>query len=423
MANFQTYNFSRAGVVKPPRYAHVPVLQYPWRFVDYDLTENCVKRHPFLTFSYISNVDLIYIYVKRQHETEEYEENQYFYYPHHLGNVRITFSDLKEPVTCSDLSQGWYATASTINNYYSFGMPMPDRNSNLDAYRFGFQGQEMDNEIYGDGGLIAFDERGYDSRLARWISIDPLFAKHPYCSPYVFVANNPILNKEIDGRDYAVYVDHDTKTIIIKATYYTQKGDADAHNSAIYATEFWNEQSGKYQYKVGKGKDAVYYDIIYQLDVLEVDDPERQVVADKRPIGISVEGEEKLITDGTSNSYLLKPDDDPSFKKENELGNTIGGALVSVKKSAKDADTGAHEDGHTLGFFHMPGTIMSEAENVNHQRRINTTIVGVALQKVGLGRIIYNEGFYNSDCNGTLQPAKGDAPEEFNNGKVIKKKL
>jgi len=27
----------------------------------------------------------------------------------HLGNVRVTFSDLKEPVLCSDLSQGWTA--------------------------------------------------------------------------------------------------------------------------------------------------------------------------------------------------------------------------------------------------------------------------------------------------------------------------
>lgn len=39
---------------------------------------------------------------------------------------------------------------------------------------------------------------------SRWLSPEPLAAKYPYLSPYVFVKNNPILNIDPDGRDVIV---------------------------------------------------------------------------------------------------------------------------------------------------------------------------------------------------------------------------
>ena len=39
----------------------------------------------------------------------------------------------------------------TTSDYYPFGMQLPDRNSNTDEYRYGFQGQEKDDEIKTDG--------------------------------------------------------------------------------------------------------------------------------------------------------------------------------------------------------------------------------------------------------------------------------
>ncbi len=39
---------------------------------------------------------------------------------------------------------------------------------------------------------------------SRWMSMDPLAAKYPSMSPYNFVANNPILLVDIDGRDFIV---------------------------------------------------------------------------------------------------------------------------------------------------------------------------------------------------------------------------
>lgn len=77
-----------------------------------------------------------------------------------------------------------------------------------------------------------------------------------------------------------------------------------------------------------------------------------------------LEGQAKLITDGSSNAYEVLPDEHVRFKNDDPnkviLGVTRGGALVSVKESRKSDDTGAHEIGHTLGFGHLIGTIMSE---------------------------------------------------------------
>lgn len=50
----------------------------------------------------------------------------------------------------------------------------------------------------------------YDSRLGRWMSLDPLAAKYPGMSPYNFVANNPLYYKDPDGRVIRVYYEGGT---------------------------------------------------------------------------------------------------------------------------------------------------------------------------------------------------------------------
>ncbi|MBN2727738.1 MAG: hypothetical protein JXR53_00785 [Bacteroidales bacterium] len=129
----------------------------------------------------------------------------------HLGNVRVTFSNLKEPQHCYDLSDGWEATASTINNYYSFGMAMPGRNYNLDEYRFGFNGQEQDNEIYGDGNSLEFKYRIYDPRLGRFMSVDPLFREYPWNSTYAFAENDVIRAIDLEGAEKFISICYDGK--------------------------------------------------------------------------------------------------------------------------------------------------------------------------------------------------------------------
>jgi RHS repeat-associated protein len=85
-----------------------------------------------------------------------------------------------------------------LRDYYPFGAIMPDRHSSSD-YRYSFQNQECDQEIYGEGNAYAFEYRMHDPRLGRFWSIDPLAAKYPYNSPYAFSENSTIAFIELEG--------------------------------------------------------------------------------------------------------------------------------------------------------------------------------------------------------------------------------
>jgi hypothetical protein len=50
----------------------------------------------------------------------------------------------------------------------------------------------------------------YDSRLGRWFAVDPLARKYPMLSPYAFVANNPLIYIDPDGKDIIIYLANGT---------------------------------------------------------------------------------------------------------------------------------------------------------------------------------------------------------------------
>jgi RHS repeat-associated protein len=83
--------------------------------------------------------------------------------------------------------------------------------SGSSIYRYGFNGKENDNEAKGEGNEIAFENRIYDPRVSRWLSLDPLQKKYPGETHFGFVSGNPIIYADVDGRD-KIY----TMTIIDK---------------------------------------------------------------------------------------------------------------------------------------------------------------------------------------------------------------
>jgi RHS repeat-associated protein len=70
------------------------------------------------------------------------------------------------------------------------------------SYRYGFQGQEKDDEVSGEGNSINFEFRMYNSRLGRFMAIDPLSAKYPSNTPYAFSQNRVIDGVELEGLEY-----------------------------------------------------------------------------------------------------------------------------------------------------------------------------------------------------------------------------
>ena len=125
----------------------------------------------------------------------------------HLGNVRVVLGDRKlsdfDPQN-TPIPTHFSAEVMAYADYDPFGSLLPGRNYSSDSYRFGFQGQEKDDEIHDDPGTsYAFEYRMHDPRVGRFLSIDPLAAKYPWNSPYAFAENKVIQFIELEGLETA----------------------------------------------------------------------------------------------------------------------------------------------------------------------------------------------------------------------------
>jgi len=87
-------------------------------------------------------------------------------------------------------------------------------------YRYGYQAQEKDNEIYGKGAMYHYTYRQHDARLGRFWSVDPLARKYPWNSPYAFGGNRVVDAVELEGLEY-VEIHHYADGSTEKVLYYT----------------------------------------------------------------------------------------------------------------------------------------------------------------------------------------------------------
>jgi len=119
----------------------------------------------------------------------------------HRGNVYNVISDRKlfSEYSGSDvLSYGAQILSAT--DYYPYGMAMPGRIEQADdGYRYGFQGQETDDEIRGKGNSVNYKYRMHDPRIGRFFAVDPLAPQYPHNSPYAFSENRVIDGVELEG--------------------------------------------------------------------------------------------------------------------------------------------------------------------------------------------------------------------------------
>ncbi len=122
----------------------------------------------------------------------------------HLGNVDVVILDRK---TYSE--PNFWPYFKSMTDYYPFGYPITTRTYSIEPYRYGFNGQEGDGEIYGDKLNYAFQYRMYDARIGRFWSVDPLKSDYPWNSTYAFAENRVIDGIDLEGLEY----------------YYNQKGN------------------------------------------------------------------------------------------------------------------------------------------------------------------------------------------------------
>jgi hypothetical protein len=115
----------------------------------------------------------------------------------HLGNVDVVILDRK-----NSLSTNIQPVIISNSDYYPFGYPISFRTHST-GYRYGFNGQEKDNEVYGDGKSYTAEYWQYDSRLGRRWNVDPVIK--PSSSGFSTFANNPISFKDFYGLDSIFY--------------------------------------------------------------------------------------------------------------------------------------------------------------------------------------------------------------------------
>ena len=119
----------------------------------------------------------------------------------HLGNVRAVVTDVKVPeVDGGGNITNLTADVVSATDYYPFGMQMPGRSFSSNAYRYGFNGMEKDDELKGSGNSYSTFDRPYDPRIGRWLKRDRFANKTADWTPYRFSFNNPIKYLDQDGK-------------------------------------------------------------------------------------------------------------------------------------------------------------------------------------------------------------------------------
>ena len=111
-----------------------------------------------------------------------------YYLRDHLGNVRVRVRDTG--------SSG--GTVVATHAYYAFGLEIGGL-SDAAAGELGdmrYNGKELSEEL----GWYDYGARWYDPAVARWGQLDPLADRYSSISPYTYVANNPLLYIDPDGR-------------------------------------------------------------------------------------------------------------------------------------------------------------------------------------------------------------------------------
>ena len=124
----------------------------------------------------------------------------------HLGNVCAVISDRKIPRSSNGTTIAYYMPdIVSATDYYPFGMTMQERtfSAGVEAYRYGFNGKENDNE----SNTQDYGMRIYDGRLGRFLSVDPLTKYFAFYTPYQFSGNTPISATDLDGLEEIYFME------------------------------------------------------------------------------------------------------------------------------------------------------------------------------------------------------------------------
>ncbi|MBQ4819099.1 RHS repeat-associated core domain-containing protein [Aquimarina sp. MMG016] len=140
----------------------------------------------------------------------------------------------------------------SYNDYYPFGMLLPNRHGNSSEYRYGFQGQEKDDEVKGEGNSINYTFRMHDPRLGRFFAVDPLTAEYPHYTPYSFSGNKVIHAIELEGLEELIIINDDPSCNDVCNVFFEVVQKDDVLNEVLLNSISKPELSDKYKVYFGE---------------------------------------------------------------------------------------------------------------------------------------------------------------------------
>jgi RHS repeat-associated protein len=245
----------------------------------------------------------------------------------------------------------------SFSDYYPFGMQMVGRYGNTGDYRYGFQGQETDDEVTGSESHVSYKYRMHDARLGRFLSVDPLARTYPHNSPHAFSENRVIDAFELEGLEMRRTRTRDgnghitiTHSIAIKAKVLNSTGIGDVSEQKSQVADAWKKTFTKTTTRRNKTIKYEVSDVAFE-DVESVDPDEDFYVEfieteiaeplNDSPVGV-VAGQTILGETELNRIEVL-------------LRTKIGDTEWEKMRQDDIKRTAAHELGHVGGLDHPKG--------------------------------------------------------------------
>ena len=118
----------------------------------------------------------------------------------HLGNARVTFTDLNANGKIDVTNNATTNEIIQENHYYAFGMAhegpwLMNHSSKDNNYLYNYKEHNADHDLK----WYDYGARFYDAVIGRWHVVDRYSEKYFNLNPYHFGSNNPILFVDING--------------------------------------------------------------------------------------------------------------------------------------------------------------------------------------------------------------------------------
>ncbi len=127
------------------------------------------------------------------------------------------------------------------------------------GYRYGFNGKEKDDEVYGTGNQYDYGFRIYNPRIGKFLSVDPLTKEYPWYTPYQFAGNMPIWAIDRDGLEEEIVI-----TLLSSSTGTIQKTKVDWRDIEGTVGEHGPKGTGTLYVKVVEDAGKYQYTAVYE---------------------------------------------------------------------------------------------------------------------------------------------------------------